>query len=136
MRNRTLIAACLVIVCALAPIVLTHAESGQAPAGRSMSPLVDGHAWTASSVEQKRAYLLGVSDLMRVAIAYREKHGGIDPSRKEMIGLLRQNIGQVRLSQVIARIDTFYGRGGADLDKPVLVAIWLEFVEPNLDKSK
>ncbi len=136
MRNRTLITLGLVLVCALGPIVLTRAESGRAPASRSASTLANGHAWVASSMDQKRAYLLGVSDLMRVAIAYREKHGGNEPKQQEMIAILNRSLGQVRLNQVVARVSAFYSQSGADLNTPVLVVIWREFVKPNLNKSK
>jgi hypothetical protein len=136
MRNRTLITLGLIIVCALGPIVLTRAESGRAPASQSASALANGHAWVASSMDQKRAYLLGVSDPMRVAIAYREKHGGNESKQQEMIGILDRSLGQVHMSQVIARVNAFYGRSGADLNTPVLVVIWREFVKPNLNKSK
>jgi hypothetical protein len=51
-------------------------------------------------MDQKRAYLLGVSDLMRVAIAYREKHGGNEPKQQEMIGILHRGLGQVHLNHL------------------------------------
>lgn len=105
----------------LAGALLAQPAAAQAPGHK----LVDGKDWQSSSIEQKRAYLIGISNTISVGALYDTKQGSADTfalhAQKGLVG--------AQLEPGLAVIDAWYNAHPDDLDKPVLSVIWREIAK-------
>jgi hypothetical protein len=83
----------------------------------------------------KRAYLVGVSNLMSAEYVY-QKEFGPPPDKQTTIQRLYEEIDEVTLDGAIDRIDKWYEDHPDQLDMTVLEVIWLDMVRPNLPESR
>jgi len=84
--------------------------------------MVDGEVWVASSQAEKRAYLLGMSNLMTAAMAA----GGTPASSP--VARLHRATQRTTLDQAIARLDRWYGSNPDRRNEEVVDVLWLIFV--------
>jgi len=95
-------------------------------------PIVTGEHWTKSSDEVKKAYLVGIANLLQVEVAY---FGSNPPSDAQSFeprfarGLRAETLDSVR-----GKIDKWYADNPTRLSRPVLELIWFEIVVPGLNK--
>jgi hypothetical protein len=90
-------------------------------------PLVTGSMWNASSVAEKRAYLVGIANTVAVQRAVLAKRSGADPaamSERMGSGLSAQSI-----DTAIGRIDKWYKDNPSRADFPVLGVVWQAIVK-------
>lgn len=96
---------------------------GQTQAQTGAQALADGRNWQDSSMEQRRAYLVGVSNVISVGARYDSKHlaAGADTFA------LRAQRGLVgaRMEPAIAIVDAWYKAHPNELSTPVLSVVWL-----------
>lgn len=100
------------------------------PQGAWAQKLADGHDWQASSVEQRQAYVVGISNVITVGSAWdARKLPGEEGTfmRKALAGL-----GETTIESAIQRVDAWYASHPQELDQPVLVVIWREIAKPRL----
>jgi hypothetical protein len=123
MQLRTLMfAACLTLA----------ALSGSARADEV--PLVTGEHWIKSSDELKKAYLIGVANVVQVEMAF---NGANPPSDAQSIlprmvkGLKGETLDTVREG-----LNRWYAAHPDRLQRPVIETIWFEMVVPGLQKAK
>ena len=88
---------------------------------------IDGHIWTASSLDEKRAYLMGVSNVVAVNRALQIKHDMLEPN--SAVNRIAAAMDGATIDAAIARIDSWYGGDASKLDTPVLGVIWLGMVK-------
>jgi hypothetical protein len=91
-------------------------------------PLVTGVHWTKSSEEAKKAYLIGVANVLQLDSAY---HAANPPSDAQSIvpravrGLRGHTLDSVRQA-----LNRWYAANPDRLQRPVLETIWFEVVLP------
>lgn len=96
-------------------------------------PLVTGEHWTKSSDETKKAYLIGIANVLQVEHAY---EGTNPPSDAQSLvpraakGLKGQTLDSVR-----EQLNRWYATHPDQLQRPVLETIWFEMVVPGLAKA-
>jgi hypothetical protein len=96
-------------------------------------PLITGEHWTKSSDEQKKAYLVGIANVVQVEVAY---EGAAPPSDTQSIvprmakGLKGQTLDGVRDG-----LNKWYAANPQRLQRPVIETIWFEMVVPGLQKT-
>jgi hypothetical protein len=96
-------------------------------------PVVTGEHWSRSSVDVKKAYLIGVANLLQVENAY---FGATPPTDAQSFvprmvrGLRGQSLDSVRDA-----LDRWYAANPTRLQRPVLETIWFEIVVPGLQKT-
>lgn len=95
-------------------------------------PIVTGEQWVQSSPDVKKAYLVGVSNLLDVERAYHASRAPAD-SHDIATGFAQGMQGQT-LDGVRASVDAWYAANPAQLQRPVLETIWTELAEPHLTK--
>ena len=83
-------------------------------------PLVDGKLWTESTQAEKKAFLVGISNLLNVEYAYQVR--GINPPSNEqsIVPRLYEKIDDVTLDQAIRRVDQWYAKNPDKMNKPTL----------------
>ena len=96
-------------------------------------PIVTGEHWTKSSDDMKKAYLVGIANVLQVETAY---EGSNAPSNAQSLvprfakGLKGQTLDGVR--EVLNR---WYAAHPDRLNRPVIETIWFEIVVPGLAKA-
>ena len=97
-------------------------------------PLVDGTHWVKSAVEVKKAYLVGVSNVIQLEVAY-QADNPLPEGRSLAPRAARGMTGQT-LSGALEALDRWYGAHPDQLQRPVLETIWFEMVVPGLKTNK
>jgi len=96
-------------------------------------PVVTGEHWTKSSDEMKKAYLIGIANLLQVETAYFGSNPPTD-AQSFVPRLVRGLRGQT-LDSVREALDRWYAANPGRLQRPVLETIWFEVVVPGLQKN-
>ena len=127
MRNRPQVRATLAATC----MVLALAAL---PARAAELPLVTGEQWTTSSEAVKKAYLVGIANLVQVQTAY---HGANPPSDSQsFVPRLARGMQGQTLDSVREGLDRWYAANPTKLKRPVLDTLWFEMALPGLQKNK
>ena len=92
-------------------------------------PLADGELWSKSSVFEKKAYIVGISNLMVVEYLYQEGANKKPTDDQTIIRRLYNAAEDVTLDGIIDQIDQWYEKHPDKMKEPVLVVIWQELVE-------
>ena len=96
-------------------------------------PLVTGEHWTKSSEQLKKAYLIGIANVILIDTAYNAANV---PSEAQSLlpriakGMKGQTLDSVRLA-----LDQWYATHPDKLNQPVIETIWFEMVVPGLQKQ-
>ena len=96
-------------------------------------PIVTGEHWTKSSDDAKKAYLIGIANLLQIETAYFGANPPTDAQSfvpRMVRGLRGQTLDGVRQA-----LDRWYAANPGRLQRPVLETIWFEIVVPGLQKS-
>ena len=127
----------IVLRCATRGLLVTAAAllAFAAPASAEDLPFVDGHMWVKTAKPLKRAYLIGIGNLINAEYAY-QKEMGPPSDRSTSIQRAYEGIDDMTLDECVARIDAWYERNADKRDTTVLEVIWLDMVEPNLPASR
>ena len=87
--------------------------------------LVTGKHWQGSTVQERRAYLIGVSNVISVGARVDTRQG-----REDTFALHAQKgLDGMRLDAAVSAIDAWYKAHPDQLDKPVLSVIWRELAK-------
>lgn len=97
-------------------------------------PLITGEHWTKSSEQQKKAYLVGIANVVQVETAY----AGSNPpaEAQSVVPRLAKGLKGHTLDSVRDALDAWYAAHPDRLQRPVIETIWFELVVPGLQKSK
>ena len=115
------------IVAALVAVVLVIACLGFAAPAQAELPVVDGHLWAASSLAEKRAYLIGVANTVAVNRALQTRRGKLDPNAPN--NRFEKALDAHTIDRAIDRIDDWYADNPGRKGDPVLGVIWQRMVK-------
>jgi len=92
------------------------------------APIVDGNLWARSTLEERRAFLIGAANMISLELAYAKKRQtppspASDKAAKAMNALT--------LDEIAARISRWYAANPARRDTPVMGVLWTDIVEPH-----
>jgi len=97
-------------------------------------PLVTGKQWTESSEQMKKAYLVGIANLVQVESAYyNDKPPG---DTQSIVPRLARGLRGQTLDSVRQRLDSWYAAHPDELGRPVIETIWFDMVIPGLQPRK
>lgn len=103
-------------------------------AGAAEIPVVTGEHWTTSSEVAKKAYLVGIANLVQVETAY---FGANPPTdAQSFVPRLAKGLQGESLDSVREGLDRWYAANPGRLQRPVLETIWFEMAVPGLQKKK
>lgn len=103
-------------------------------AGASEVPLVDGNHWVTSSPEAKKAYLIGMANIVQIESAYQADQP-VSTSKRFSPTVTKGMQGQT-LASVQDAVDKWYAANPDKLQRPVVETIWFEMVVPGLKKTQ
>ncbi|MBB3182239.1 hypothetical protein [Variovorax sp. Sphag1AA] len=105
-----------------------------APARAAEIPIVTGEQWTGSNEAVKKAYLVGLANMVQVQSAYQ---GSNPPSDEQsFLPRLAKGMQGQTLDSVREGVDRWYAANPTKLRHPVLDIIWFEMAVPRLQKNK
>jgi hypothetical protein len=95
--------------------------------------VVNGEQWTSSSDAVKKAYLVGVANMVQVERAY---HGASPPpDAQSIVPRMAKGMQGQTLDSVREGVDRWYAANPGKLKRPVLDVIWFEMTVPGLQKK-
>ncbi len=97
-------------------------------------PLVTGELWTKSTEQMKKAYLVGIANVVAVEMAFAE--GNPPSDAQSFLPRLVKGLKGQTLDSVRQAIDAWYAAHPDRLQRPVIDTIWFELVVPGLEKNK
>jgi len=96
-------------------------------------PVVTGDHWTQSTEQMKKAYLLGIANVIQVEAAF---EGTNPPSdAQSLVPRLTKGMKGQTLDSVREGLDKWYAANPGRMQRPVIETIWFEFVVPGLKKA-
>lgn len=96
-------------------------------------PLITGEHWTKSSEQLKKAYLVGIANVVQVEIAYAGSNPS--PENQSVVPRFARGLKGHTLDSVRDGLDKWYAANPSRLQRPVIETIWFELVLPGLQKS-
>lgn len=94
---------------------------------KARSPIVvDGNGWMRATADERRAFLVGVANMIVAENAY-AKRRNIDPPGAGT--RITETMSNMNLWQVSERITAWYGANPDKLSTPVMGVIWRDLVE-------
>jgi len=116
----------------LAACVVLSAATGSARAQEV--PIVNGELWTKSTEQVKKAYLVGIANVLQVETAYQAANKPSDT--QSLVPRAAKGLQGQTLDTVREGLDRWYAANPSRLQRPVLETLWFEMVVPGLDKAK
>ena len=97
-------------------------------------PLVTGRQWTESSEQVKKAYLIGIANIVQVERAY---YGANAPSdAQSVLPRMAKGMQDQTLDSVREGLDRWYASHQDRLQRPVIETLWFEIAQPGLQKAR
>ncbi len=97
-------------------------------------PVVTGDLWSKSSVEVKKAYLVGIANAIQVEAAFESANPPSDA--QSLVPRLAKGLRGQTLDGVRLALDGWYAKNPDKLQRPVIETIWFEIVVPGLKMAK
>ena len=97
-------------------------------------PLVTGEHWTKSSEQVKKAYLVGIANVLQVESAF--EGATPPPDTQSVVPRFVKGMKGHTLDTVREGVDKYYAANPDKMQRPVIETIWFEMVMPGLQKSK
>ena len=97
-------------------------------------PLVTGEHWTKSSEQAKKAYLVGIANVIQVESAYAAANPPADA--QSVVPRFVKGLKGHTLDTVRQALDSWYAAHPDRLQRPVIETIWFELVVPGLQKAQ
>jgi hypothetical protein len=93
-------------------------------------PIVTGEHWTKSSEEAKKAYLVGIANMLQVENAYFGANP--PPDTQSFVPRMSRGLKGSTLDGVQMKVTDWYAKNPDKLQRPVLEIVWFEMVVPGL----
>ncbi|CAB3866945.1 hypothetical protein [Achromobacter piechaudii] len=97
------------------------------------APMVTGKHWTESDANLKKAYLLGIANLLEVERAYQERRA--PPDNQTLVPRFARGLQTHTLDSVRQGLDSWYAANPTRLDRPVIETLWFEIVVPGAKRK-
>ena len=97
-------------------------------------PMVTGEHWVKSSDELKKAYLIGVANVLQVEQAYEGTSPPTDA--QSVVPRMAKGLKGQTLDSVRERLNRWYAAHPDQIKRPVLETIWFEIVVPGLSNPR
>ena len=118
----------------LTACVAAALAGGVAQAQTQEIPLITGEHWTKSTEQNKKAYLVGMTNMLQVEIAYQA--GNALTESQTVVPRFAKGLKGHTLDGAIAKVDAWYARNPGRMQQTVVETIWYELVVPGLKQNK
>ncbi|MCC8395643.1 hypothetical protein LJ656_23970 [Paraburkholderia sp. MMS20-SJTR3] len=94
-------------------------------------PIVTGQQWMASSDDAKKAYLVGIANVIDIERAY----AGNSASSNDIAQRFGKGMQGQSLDSVRQGLDSYYTANPTMIQHPVIETLWFQMVVPGLKKN-
>ncbi|WP_321928204.1 hypothetical protein [Paraburkholderia guartelaensis] len=116
---------------ALLALMLLHFATLGNVARAEGIPIVTGQQWMASSDAEKKAYLVGVANLLDVERAY----AGTTANSSDITQRFGKGMQGRTLDSVRQGLDDYYAANPTMIQHPVIETLWFQMVVPGLKQN-
>ena len=97
-------------------------------------PVVSGQHWTKATEQEKKAYLIGVANMLQIETAFQGANP--PPDSQSVVPRFAKGMkaGGHTLDSVRDGVDKWYAANPDKTQRPVIEIIWFEMVVPGLKK--
>ncbi len=97
-------------------------------------PVVTGDQWSKSSEQVKKAYLVGIANLLQVERSYQAANP--PAPTQSLIPRAAKGLQVQTLDSVQQKLDSWYVANPTQMQRPVIETIWFEIVVPGSPLAK
>ena len=95
--------------------------------------IINGEHWVTSSLEQKRAFLFGVGNMLEIEQAMAGDN--YEAMREHsIVPVLLEGLSGVSIANLVMQLDQYYAEYPQYLKKAVIEVLYLDMAKPNLKK--
>ncbi|WP_028208651.1 hypothetical protein [Paraburkholderia nodosa] len=95
-------------------------------------PIVTGQQWVASSEAEKKAYLIGIANLLDIERAY----AGATANKGDITQRFGKGMQGRTLDSVRQGLDDYYAANPTMIQHPVIETLWFQMVLPGLKQNQ
>ena len=95
-------------------------------------PIVTGQQWVASSEAEKKAYLIGIANLLDIERAY----AGTTANKGDITQRFGKGMQGRTLDSVRQGLDDYYAANPTMIQHPVIETLWFQMVLPGLKQNQ
>jgi len=119
----------ILLLSILLAVLSMAAWAGQKPAADLQ--IVTGEHWVTSSLEQKRAFLFGVGNLLEIEQAM--AGDTYDAMRgRSIVPVLLEGLSGTSIADIVIQLDQFYAGQPNQIKRPVIEVLYIEMALPRL----
>ena len=96
-------------------------------------PLATGEHWMKSSEEMKKAYLIGIANIVYIELAYEGAKQA--PDAQSILPRMVKGLKGQTLDTVRDALNRWYIAHPEQMERPVIETLWFEIVVPGLKKT-
>ena len=127
MASRTKLRSLLMSSCAALVVIWSGIGAAQVP-------VVTGEHWTRSTPDLKKAYLIGIANVIQVETAYYAANPPADG--QNFVPRLAKGLQGQTLDSVRDALDKWYADNPGQQQRAVIETIWFELAMPGLQKAR
>jgi hypothetical protein len=106
--------------------------AGGRPVRDAAEVVAEGNRWLRSSPEERKAFIIGASNMMALESAYARKKGTPSPLAGTRAAAALEHM---TLDQIADRITRWYEANPGRRTVPVIAVVWTELVEPDTTRK-
>ena len=93
--------------------------------------IIKGDRWVTSNLEQKRAFLFGVGNMLEIEQAmvgddYEAMRG------RSIVPVLLEGLSGISIADIVVQLDNYYAEHPQQMERSVIEVLYLEMAKPNL----
>lgn len=119
----------VVLLSVLIFVAGTAAWAGQ-QAGDDL-PIVTGVHWVDSSLEQKRAYLFGIGNMLEIEQAMAGDNFEAMRGRS-IVPVMLEGLSGTPIESIVTQLDNYYAANADRISRPVIEVLYIEMALPNV----
>ncbi len=93
--------------------------------------IINGGHWVTSTMEQKRAFLFGIGNMLEIEQAMAGDH--FEAMREHSImPVLLEGLSGISIADLVMQLDKYYAQHPKNMKKPVIEVLYIDMAKPNL----
>ena len=93
--------------------------------------IINGGHWVTSSLEQKRAFLFGIGNMLEIEEAMAGDH--YEAMREHsIVPVLLEGLSGISIADLVKQLDKYYDEHPQDMKKAVIEVLYVDMAKPNL----
>jgi len=93
--------------------------------------IINGGHWVTSTMEQKRAFLFGIGNMLEIEQAMAGDH--FEAMREHSImPVLLEGLSGISIADLVMQLDNYYAQHPQNMKKAVIEVLYIDMAKPNL----